>query len=74
MRTVTPLLAVTALSAQLFCAQIASAGEPSPGPSEAEEKKPKPKPKPAPKPEPRPSGNGKRSSYDDPVTDVGTPA
>ena len=63
MRKATPLLAVTALSAQLFCAQLALAEQTAP-PDQAETKK-KPKPAPKPKPEPRPSGNGKRSSYDD---------
>jgi hypothetical protein len=64
MRKATPLLAVTALSAQLFSAQLALAEETSPPPGQTETKK-KPKPKPVPKPEPRPSGNGKRASYDD---------
>ncbi|NUO53416.1 MAG: hypothetical protein HOV80_31590 [Polyangiaceae bacterium] len=64
MRKATPLLAVTALSAQLFCAQLALAEATQGAPGQAETKK-KPKPAPKPKPEPRPSGNGKRSSYDD---------
>jgi hypothetical protein len=64
MRKATPLLAVTALSAQLFCAQLALAEATQPAPDQAETKK-KPKPAPKPKPEPRPSGNGKRASYDD---------